>query len=156
MEPGFICGEPGPFPLSYHQKRRTLTSPLSLRLHGQPHCSSWVISRGAFSTKYSTTSCSHSQSPPPTVSLKWLSRLSSSLITAAEPPSAATVWERIGYTLETRAISSSGLASAAAMAVRRHSAAGTDDCDICGYCLHSYPPVCNCKFIYDETTILHP
>ncbi len=77
-------------------KGRTLACPSSLRLHGQPQCSICTISSCAWATKYSTTSCSHSQSPPPTVSLKWWSRLSSGRVTAAAPPSAATVWLRIG------------------------------------------------------------
>ncbi|SUX55630.1 Uncharacterised protein [Chromobacterium vaccinii] len=77
-------------------KARTLTLPSSLRLHGQPQCSSCTISSGHWRTKYSTTSCSHSQSPPATVSWKWASKLSWSCLTAAEPPSAATVWLRIG------------------------------------------------------------
>ena len=66
-------------------KARTLTCPSFLRLHGQPQCSSWVSSTGACSTKYSTTSCSHSQSPPPTVSWKCRSRLSSGFLTPAAP-----------------------------------------------------------------------
>ena len=51
-------------------KARTFTRPSSLRLHGQPQCSSCTISSVQRATKSSTTSCSHSQSPPATVSLK--------------------------------------------------------------------------------------
>ncbi|COW38816.1 Uncharacterised protein [Mycobacterium tuberculosis] len=47
------------------------------------------------------------------------SRLSSSPVTAAAPPSAETVWLRIGYTLETIATSRCGLVSAIAIAARR-------------------------------------
>ena len=86
-------------------KKRTLMSPSSLRLHGQPQCSSCTISSVQCSTKYCTASWSHSQSPPETVSSKWLSSESSPRITPAEPPSAATVWLRIGTTLDTSASS---------------------------------------------------
>src|SRR5713226_10594090 len=44
--------------------------------------------------------------------------LSSGLTTPAAPPSAETVWLRIGYTLEMTAMRSFGLTSAAAMAAR--------------------------------------
>ncbi len=77
-------------------KARTLAWPSALRLHGQPQCSICTISSWAWPTKNSTTSCSHSQSPPATVSWKWASRLSCDCVTAAAPPSAATVWLRIG------------------------------------------------------------
>src|SRR5574341_571534 len=40
-------------------------------------------------------------------------------MTAAAPPSAETVWLRIGYTFETRATRSAGSVSATAMAARR-------------------------------------
>src|ERR1700730_419648 len=83
---------------------RTLMWPSALRLQGQPQCSSCTISRVQCSTKYSTTSCSHNQSPPETVSLKWLSRLSWAWTTPAEPPSAATVWLRLAETFETDAV----------------------------------------------------
>ena len=49
-------------------KGRTATVPSGLRLHGQPQCSSWIISSGARFTKYSTASWSASQSAPLTVS----------------------------------------------------------------------------------------
>ena len=77
-------------------KGRTATDPFGSRLQGQPQCSSWISSLGASSTRYWTASWSLSQSPPPTVSLKWCSRLSSALMTPAAPPSAAQVWLRIG------------------------------------------------------------
>src|SRR5688572_1809124 len=100
-------------------KYLTLTFPSALRLHGQPRCSSRVISGAQRATKYSTAAWSQSQSPPETVSSKWLSRLSSGRTTAAAPPSAATVWLRIGTIFETSAIRSPGSLSAAAMAARR-------------------------------------
>src|SRR5450759_1682235 len=77
-------------------KARVLMCPSGLRLQGQPQCSSCTNSSVQCATKYSTTSWSHNQSPPDTVSLKWYSRLSSSRTTPAAPPSAATVWLRIG------------------------------------------------------------
>ena len=77
-------------------KARTLAWPSAVRLQGQPQCSICTISSCACATKYSTTSCSHSQSPPATVSWKCASRLSCACVTAAAPPSAATVWLRIG------------------------------------------------------------
>jgi hypothetical protein len=49
---------------------RTFTRPSLLRLQGQPQCSICTSSRSAWPTKNSTTSWSHSQSPPLTVSLK--------------------------------------------------------------------------------------
>src|SRR5215470_4305121 len=100
-------------------KKRTLMWPSSLRLQGQPQCSSCTISSAQCATKYSTASWSHSQSPPETVSSKWLSRVSSVRTTPAEPPSAATVWLRMGTTLETRATLSRGSLSVAAIAARK-------------------------------------
>ena len=75
---------------------RTATVPSSSRLQGQPQCSSWIISFGASLTKVSTASWSASQSAPLTVSWMCSSRESLSLMTAAAPPSAETVWLRIG------------------------------------------------------------
>ncbi len=75
---------------------RTATSPSGWRLHGQPQCSSCSSSRGASATNASTASWSHSQSLPDTVSYACSSRLSSVAMTAAAPPSADTVWLRIG------------------------------------------------------------
>src|SRR6266487_1191151 len=98
---------------------RTATCPSGSRLHGQPQCSSRSSSRGASATNASTASWSHSQSPPETVSYACSSRLSSGRIAAAAPPSAETVWLRIGYTLETTATLSRGSASATAMAARK-------------------------------------
>ena len=77
-------------------KGRTATLPSSLRLQGQPQCSSWISSLGASLTKSSTASWSASQSEPLMVSWMCSSLLSLSLITAAAPPSAETVWLRIG------------------------------------------------------------
>lgn len=45
VEAGLVGGEPVRS-IFMPPKRRTLTEPSGLRLHGQPHCSSWVISRG--------------------------------------------------------------------------------------------------------------
>src|SRR4029453_2444902 len=53
------------------------------------------------------------------VSYACSSRRSSALITAAAPPPAATVWLRMGETLEITATRSSGCVSATAMAARR-------------------------------------
>ncbi len=75
---------------------RTAGSPSASRLHGQPQCSSSRSTPGASPTNRSTASWSQSQSPPLTVSRKWFSRLSFSPTTPAAPPSAATVWERMG------------------------------------------------------------
>ena len=100
-------------------KKRTLMRPSSCRLQGQPQCSSCTISCVQFATKKSTASWSHSQSPPETVSSKCLSSESSGRITPAEPPSAATVWLRIGTTLLTRATCSPASDCTAAMAARR-------------------------------------
>ena len=75
---------------------RVATVPSSLRLHGQPQCSSRVSSLGASSTKYWITSWSPRKSEPFTVSKPCISKLSSSRATAAAPPSAETVWLRIG------------------------------------------------------------
>ena len=63
---------------------------------GQAHRELVQMEHWGCPTKYSTTSWSHSQSPPATVSWKWCSRLSCACVTAAEPPSAATVWLRMG------------------------------------------------------------
>ena len=49
-------------------KGRTATDPSGSRLHGHPQCSSWIISDGAWLTKYSTASWSASQSAPLMVS----------------------------------------------------------------------------------------
>ena len=70
---------------------RTATEPSSSRDQGQPQCSRRVNSMGACSTKCSTTSWSHNQSPPPTVSSKCISSVSSAPLTPAAPPSAAQV-----------------------------------------------------------------
>src|SRR3989454_10286127 len=51
---------------------------------------------GSFATNASTTSWSASQSDPEIVSLICSSRLSFGLMTAAAPPSAETVWLRMG------------------------------------------------------------
>ena len=75
---------------------RTATCPSGSRLHGQPQCSSRSSSRGASATNASTASWSQSQSPPEIVSYACSSRLSSALIAPAAPPSAETVWLRIG------------------------------------------------------------
>ena len=75
---------------------RTATLPSGSRLHEQPQCSSWIISFGASRTKASTASWSASQSAPEMVSPMWSSRESFDLMTAAAPPSAETVWLRIG------------------------------------------------------------
>src|SRR6266550_2971976 len=98
---------------------RTATCPSGSRLQGQPQCSSLSSSRGASATNASTASWSHSQSPPETVSWACSSRLSSGRMTPAAPPSADTVWLRIGYTFETTATLSRASASATAMAARR-------------------------------------
>lgn len=45
VEAGFIGGEPVRS-IFIPPKRRTLTLPSGRRLHGHPHCSSWVISVG--------------------------------------------------------------------------------------------------------------
>ncbi len=50
MEAGFIRGEPVRS-IFIPPKRRTLTLPSGRRLHGQPHCSSCVISVGQWWTK---------------------------------------------------------------------------------------------------------
>src|SRR4051794_16788232 len=52
--------------------------------------------------------------------VSWMcsSSVSPSAMTPAAPPSADTVWLRIGYTLDTTATSSPGLVSAMAMAAR--------------------------------------
>src|SRR5712691_2764906 len=99
-------------------KGRTLTRPSGSRLHGQPQCSSWITSPGASFTKASTTSWSARKSLPKIVSFACVSRLSLSRMTAAVPPSADTVWLRMGYTFERTAIESRGDSSAAAMAAR--------------------------------------
>ena len=75
---------------------RVATLPSSLRLHGQPQCSRRVSSFGACSTKYWITSWSPRKSEPFTVSKPCISRESSSRATPAAPPSAETVWLRIG------------------------------------------------------------
>src|SRR6266540_1734673 len=95
-------------------KARTATRPSGSRLHGQPQCSSRSSSRGASLMNASTASWSASQSEPDTVSYACSSRLSSAAITPAAPPSADTVWLRIGYTLDTTATSSRVSASATA------------------------------------------
>ena len=72
---------------------RTATEPSSSRLQGQPQCSSCTSSTvgPACRRKFSTTSWSHSQSPPLTVSFEMqLSSESSAPLTPAAPPSAAT------------------------------------------------------------------
>src|SRR4051812_45853102 len=97
---------------------RTAMWPSGCRLQGQPQCSSWRSSRGASSTNASTASWSASQSLPEMVSWMCSSRVSPSAMTPAAPPSADTVWLRIGYTLDITATSSRGLASAIAMAAR--------------------------------------
>src|SRR2546428_3612814 len=99
-------------------KGRTLTRPSGSRLHGQPQCSSWITSPGASLTNTSTTSWSARKSLPKIVSFACVSRLSFSRMTAAIPPSAETVWLRMGYTLERTATESRLDASAAAMAAR--------------------------------------
>src|SRR5712692_2270674 len=99
-------------------KGRTLTRPSGSRLHGQPQCSSWITSPGASLTNTSTTSWSARKSLPKIVSFACVSRLSFSRMTAAVPPSADTVWLRIGYTFERTAIESRPDSSAAAMAAR--------------------------------------
>src|SRR5713101_7488623 len=99
-------------------KGRTLTRPSGSRLHGQPQCSSWMTSPGASLTNVSTTSWSARKSLPKIVSFACVSRLSLSRMTAAVPPSADTVWLRMGYTFERTAIESRGDSSAAAMAAR--------------------------------------
>src|SRR3954447_18028778 len=98
---------------------RTAMWPSGCRLQGQPQCSSWRSSRGASSTNASTASWSASQSLPEMVSWMCSSRVSPSAMTPAAPPSADTVWLRIGYTLDITATSSRGLVSAMAMAARR-------------------------------------
>ena len=79
-------------------KGRVATLPSALRLHGQPQCSSRVSSFGASSTKYWITSWSPRKSEPFTVSKACFSSESSTAPggTAAAPPSAETVWLRIG------------------------------------------------------------
>src|SRR5712692_5286113 len=99
-------------------KGRTLTRPSGSRLHGQPQCSSWITSPGASFTKASTTSWSARKSLPKIVSFACVSRLSFSRMTAAVPPSADTVWLRIGYTFERTAMERRPDSSAAAMAAR--------------------------------------
>src|SRR5262245_16922624 len=56
------------------------------------------------------------------VSYACSSKLSSGLTTPAAPPSAETVWLRMGYTLDRTAMLSLGLTSAAAIAARRPAA----------------------------------
>src|SRR5262245_60533511 len=97
---------------------RTATCPSDSRLHGQPQCSSLSNSLGASATKASTAAWSHSQSPPEMVSWACSSRLSPARMTPAAPPSAETVWLRIGYTFETTATLSRASASATAIAAR--------------------------------------
>src|SRR5438552_8604493 len=99
-------------------KGRTLTRPSGSRLHGQPQCSSWITWPGASLTKASTTSWSARKSLPKIVSFACMSRPSFSRMTAAVPPSADTVWLRIGYTFERTAMESRPDSSAAAMAAR--------------------------------------
>ena len=77
-------------------KGRTAMRPSGSRLHGQPQCSMRSSSRGASCTNISTASWSQSQSPPEIVSYACSSRLSSGAIAPAAPPSAETVWLRIG------------------------------------------------------------
>ena len=100
-------------------KKRTLTLPSAWRLQGQPQCSSCTISAVHCSTKSCTASWSHSHSPPETVSSKWFASESSPRTTPAEPPSAATVWLRIGTTFDSSATRSPASACTAAMAARR-------------------------------------
>src|SRR5215213_3413403 len=97
---------------------RTATWPSGCRLHGQPQCSSCSSSRGASSTNASTASWSASQSLPEMVSWMCSSSVSPSAMTPAAPPSAETVWLRIGYTLDITATSRPGLVSAIAIAAR--------------------------------------
>ena len=85
-------------------KGRTAIRPFASRLHGQPQCSRRSSSSGASLTNTSTASWSHSQSPPEIVSYACSSRLSSGAIAPAAPPSAETVWLRIGYTFDTTAV----------------------------------------------------
>src|SRR5207245_9078554 len=99
-------------------KGRTAMWPSGSRLHGQPQCSSWMTSPGASRTNVSTTSWSARKSLPKIVSFACVSRLSLSRMTAAVPPSADTVWLRMGYTFERTAIESRFDSSAAAMAAR--------------------------------------
>src|SRR5271165_2026940 len=99
-------------------KARTAMCPSGSRFHGHPHRSNCNNSWGASLTKASTASWSLSQSPPDIVSYACSSRLSSGFATPAAPPSAETVWLRMGYTLDTTAMLSLGLTSAAAIAAR--------------------------------------
>src|SRR3990172_5746990 len=85
-------------------KGRTATLPSGSRLQGQPQCSNCSSSAGAARTKSSTGSGSASQSEPLIVSWMCSSRESLDLITPPAPPSAETVWLRMGLTLETMAI----------------------------------------------------
>src|SRR2546428_12840096 len=94
-------------------------APVGSRLHGQPQCSSWITSPGASLTNASTTSWSARKSLPKIVSFACVSRLSFSRMTAAVPPSADTVWLRMGYTFESTAMDSRLDSSAAAIAARR-------------------------------------
>jgi hypothetical protein len=77
-------------------KARTATCPSGVRLHGQPQCSRRSSSARASGMNISTASWSQSQSPPEIVSYACSSKLSSAPIAAAAPPSAETVWLRIG------------------------------------------------------------
>src|SRR5258706_2706746 len=99
-------------------KGRTLTRPSGSRLHGHPQCSIWIACSGASLTNVSTTSWSARKSLPKIVSFACVSRLSLSRMTAAIPPSAETVWLRMGYTLESTATESRLDSSTAAIAAR--------------------------------------
>src|SRR5712675_2705922 len=84
---------------------RWYTVPFSLRSNGMPKCSSSYTSLGASRTRNSIASWSPSQSEPFTVSYMCHSHESSPMLPSAAPipPCAATVWERVGNTLESTA-----------------------------------------------------
>src|SRR5712671_911594 len=84
---------------------RWYTVPFSLRSNGMPKCSSSYTSLGASRTMNSIASWSPSQSEPFTVSYMCHSHESSPMLPSAAPipPCAATVWERVGNTLESTA-----------------------------------------------------
>ena len=68
VEAGLVGREPRPLHLHAAERPHGNAAVRLAASTGSPQCSSWTISRGASSTKASTTSWSHSQSAPDTVS----------------------------------------------------------------------------------------